>query len=549
MQGISGMFNLSRLALFANQNALAVTSQNIANANTPGYTRQEAVLEAHRPLDGQPGQIGTGVTVTEIRRVVDRFVENQITSGNSNLGQLQTKEQFLRRVESIFTDTQGTGINQAFSDLFAAMQDLSTNPQSQPERIILLERSQALTQMFATTDARLQQIRTDTNSEISGAINNINSLAVQIADLNGQISQAELTGQQANDLRDQRQLFINDLSKQININTFENDLGELTLFVGNGNVLVEGRRAMGLLGLPGSGNASFVTVAYDPGTGTTVDIGTAITNGRLKGLLDLRDTILPDTINQLDQLAAGLINEFNQQHRVGVGLDGSTGNDFFGPLNPAASATTTNTGSALVGVTISDASVLTFNDYDVTFSPGNVTVRNIDTGATTTGAYVDPTTITFEGLQISITGVPANGDTFQVSAHQGAAGSMSVAVSDPNAIAAANISTALPGGNDNALLLASLQEKGITALGGATLQSFYGSLIGQVGSESRLSQNNLSVEEIIQGQLSNMREETSGVSIDEEMTNLIKFQRAYEASARIISVADELLQTIIGMKR
>lgn len=547
MAGISGMFNIGRLALFASQNGLAVTSQNIANVNTPGYTRQEAVLEATRPVSGQPGQIGTGVAVTEIRRIVDRFVENQITSGESNLGRLQTKERFLRRVESVFTDAQGTGMNQALSDLFAALQDLSVNPQNQPERVVLLERGEALVQQIGATDAQLQQIRKDINSEIIGNISDINLLTGRIADLNGQISQVEITGQQANDLRDQRQILLNDLSKQIDVSTLENELGELTVFMGGGKLLVEGRLATTLRGLATQDNTGFVTVSYDPGTGSTTDITAAITNGRLKGLIDLRDIILPETINQLDQLAAGMINEVNQQHRLGYGLDGSTGNDFFSPLSPTATGLSTNTGAAAVGVTVSDPASLTLDGYDLTFAGGSYTVRNKDTGATSTGAYVDPTTITFEGLQISISGAPANGDTFQISAHKGSAGSIAVAITDPDLIAASGSATALPGDNSNALLLASLQEKRVTAFGGATFQSFYSGFVGKVGAQTRLSQNSLSVEEVIQEQLSGMREETSGVSLDEEMTNLIKFQRAYEASARIITIADEMLQTVIAM--
>ncbi|MFQ5780134.1 MAG: flagellar basal body rod C-terminal domain-containing protein, partial [Nitrospiria bacterium] len=133
------------------------------------------------------------------------------------------------------------------------------------------------------------------------------------------------------------------------------------------------------------------------------------------------------------------------------------------------------------------------------------------------------------------------------SAHKGAAGSIAVALSDPDKIAAAGSATALPGDNSNALLLASLQEKAVTALGGVTFQGFYSSFVGKVGAQTRLSQNSLSVEEVIQEQLGGIREEASGVSLDEEMANLIKFQRAYEASARIITIADELLQTVIGM--
>jgi len=544
MQGITGMFNIGRLALFANQKALAVTSHNIANANTPGYSRQNAVLSETRPIDGRPGQIGTGVSVTQIRRIVDRFIENQITAGGSNLGRLQTTTQYLRRIESTFTDSQGTGINKALSNLFAAIQDLSTNPQSQPERNMLLEQAKALSQVISTTDAHFQQVLEDTNNAVLGTLNDINASAAQIADLNAQIRNVEITGQGANDLRDQRQLLLNDLSGKININTFENDLGEITIFVGGGHALVEGSHVANLRGIAGTDNSGFVKISFDPGTGTTSDITSAITNGRLKGLLDVRDTTLPDIINQLDKLAAGIINTINQQHRSGFGLDASTGNDFFSPLTPSVSEMSTNTGSAVVSATIASPANLTFNRYDLSFSGGTYTFRNIDTGTTATSTS---SPITFEGIQLTLSGTPANGDTFQVSAHQGAAGSMAVALTDPDKIAAAGAVSGIPGDNSNALLMAGFQDKNITALGGATFQKFYSNFVGKVGSDTRLAKNSLSVEEVIHEQIGSMREEVSGVSLDEEMSNLIKFQRAYQASAKIITIADELLETVIRM--
>jgi flagellar hook-associated protein 1 FlgK len=193
----------------------------------------------------------------------------------------------------------------------------------------------------------------------------------------------------------------------------------------------------------------------------------AIANGRLRGLMELRDNLLPAYIDQLNKLAGSIVSEFNTQHQQGFDLSGEAGGDFFSPL-----------------------------------------------------------------------GEP----------DQDAANLMAVSISDPKKIAAASSADELPGGNGNAILLAKLQDKQVSSLN-ATFQGFYANFTGEVGARAALSQRNLSVEEVVSQQLDTMREGISGVSLDEEMTNLISFQRAYQASAKLVVTADELLQTVIGMKQ
>jgi flagellar hook-associated protein 1 FlgK len=547
--GILGILNIGKLALFAQQRAISVTSQNIANVNTPGYSRQEAVLETTIPANDRPGQIGTGVQVGEIRRLVNRFVENQLTSEQSNVGRFDIERSILSRVEASFNDAQGTGLHQALTDFFAAVQDLSNNPQGREERVALLARAETLAQRVEATDSQVRQILTDLDSEIVGTVTDINALASQIADLNNEIGRAEMSGQRANDLRDTRGRTLNELAEKIDIRTFENSVGQVTVMVGGGRPLVEGNRAFTLRGVVDPDNSGFSGIELDPGTGTTFDLTSSIANGRLKGLIDLRDTVIPGYLDQLDQLAAAVINEVNQQHRAGYGLDGSTANDFYTPLVPTSKGLSANTGSGAVSVTVATAASLTLDPYQLSFAGGSYTIQNLTTGATATAAYSNPTTVTFEGLSITITGAPASGDVFAVSAHQGTAGSMAVALSNPDRIAAASSAAGVPGDNANAVLLARLQDKAVTALGGATFQRFYSGFIGEVGSDAQAAQRNLNAQEIIGEQLDRMRGEVSDVSLDEEMTNLIKYQRAFEAAARLITVADDLLQTILGIKR
>ncbi len=547
MSGISNMFNTGRLALFANQKGLEVTSQNIANVGTPGYSRQSVVLSTATPLNTAPGQTGTGVTVSEIRRVVNGFIESQITSGGSDFGRLEAESGLLTRIESTFTDAAGTGLNTVLSDFFSAIQDVANAPADRPARIVLLERAKQLSQQIVSADTQFRQVRTDANKEIIGVLGEINQFASQVAALNDRIKEVVLSGQNPNDLYDRRQTLINAVAERIDIQSIEDSFGQTTIFVGNGKVLVEGSNAGSLSGAGSADNDGFVNINYAMGSGSPTDITSAISNGRLNALIDIRDTVVPGFMDQLDRLAAAVINETNQQHRLGFGLDNSTGNDFFSPLSPTASGLAANTGSGVLSVSVADPSVLTLDQYRVTLSGGNYTVTNLATGAASTPGTLPQT---FEGLTIGIaSGTPANGDVFNVSAHLNTARTMSVALTDPDQVAAASTLAGVPGDNGNANLLAGIQNQTISALNGDNVQTFYSGFVGDVGTRAQSAQRGLQVETDMRFQLQNMRQETSGVSMDEEMTNIIKFQRAYEASASIITTADELFQTILAMKR
>jgi flagellar hook-associated protein 1 FlgK len=459
MSEINGLLNIGRMALQANQGALSVTAHNQANLNTPGYSRQTAVLMAGA------GGVG-GVQIGEVRRVVDRFIEDQLLAERSNLGGYEVDQRVLSRLESLFNDGQGTGLQDALNGFFAAVQDLSNNPQGRTERVATLSASRSLARQFASISDQMRQMRVDLNSDVLGTLETINDRTTRIAELNQLISRAEVGGAASNDLRDERARLLNDLSEQIDISTVPDEEGRVAVLTAGGKPLVLGGAAYALRGAADPLNGSFVNVESVSSGGTATDITASIGGGRLKSLLDMRDRALPDGMDQLDSLASGIITTFNTQHQTGFDLNGAAGGAFF--------------------------------------------------VATPVGAR--------------------------------AASAMAVAITDPNLIAAASAAGA-PGDNGNVLLLARLQNAPQATLGNASYQEFYGSLVGVVGAQSRAAGWNLSAQGSIMTQLTRQRESVSGVSLDEEMTNVIKFQRAYEAAARLISTADEMMQTILDMKR
>ncbi len=239
MAGILSIFNTGANSLLAHQRALQVVSQNLANLNTPGFSRQEAVFAPTESVTVGRTTIGTGVEVTRIRQVVNTFVEQQINVSQQDLGRLQTQADSFVRLEGLFPDTVTQGLNKALTDFFNSFRDVSVSPEGFTQRTVLLNKATALTDQFNKAATALSQLRRDLNTQVAQTITDVNSKASQIAGLNSKISLAEASGQTANDLRDQRGQLLHELGKQIEIHTFEDASGQVAVFVGRGSLLIE----------------------------------------------------------------------------------------------------------------------------------------------------------------------------------------------------------------------------------------------------------------------------------------------------------------------
>ncbi|MBT9437953.1 MAG: flagellar hook-associated protein FlgK [Deltaproteobacteria bacterium] len=461
MSNVFGILNTGRTALLTQQKAIDVTGHNIANVNTDGYSRQRVNMETNEPYSSQPGQTGTGVRAAEIQRIYDRFLGAQINNENQNLGNWETQKGVLERVEIIFDESSGYGLNQAMSEFWNAWQDLANNPSDYAGRAALLAKSETMTATFNNIYSNLEQIQTDIDTSIMGTVKEINSIAERIAGLNQKIALTEVGGQNANDYRDSRDLLLKELSLKINIDSFENSDGKVTVLVAGGRPLVENISSWNLSTQPDV-DSDFQDIAWTDSDGNLVDITDSISGGKLKGWLEARDVTIPDYLSKLDNLAEGIITEVNDLHKAGLGL----------------------------------------NDV-------SVAGRNFFAGTTATNMAVD--------------------------------------VDDVNNIAAAGSFDGLPGGNSNAIEIANLQNALKMNSDTATFDDYYNSLVSDVGSGVQKATVNFDHQSSMVTHLDNYRESVSGVSLDEEMVNLIKFQHGYNAAARLISVADELLDRVISM--
>jgi flagellar hook-associated protein 1 len=534
------LFNIGRTALLTSQTALSVTGNNIANVNTPGYSRQEVVLEVSTPNSVRGGFLGTGVSVSQIKRRYDGFIQSQLLGQYQNQGRSSALDQSFSQIEQIFNESQNMGLSGPLSDYFNAWQDLSANPEGQTQRTALLQKASSLVIAARRMEGSIQDNLKSINGEITTGADQINTIASQIADLNKNIVQLEGggTAAEANDLRDQRQNLMNELGQLTEFSSYEEPSGYVNVSIGMRSLVYQDKANTLTAQTNENGDKDIYL--------DTMNISSRISTGKLGGLLSARDTIETEQLTGLRKMVASLTREINLVHEAGYGLDGSMNNDFFNPLQLA---TKDGSSGADITASITDMNQLTLDEYNITFDgSGNYHVLNKSTGAeAATGAYVSGNPISFDGIQINITGTITSSDTFSVSPLTNAIQNFGVAISDYKKIAAASSSASLPGDNSNALSIINLSGANIANLGDKTLMGYYQGIVGEIATLSRAASDSLTFDNNLLTELSNRRESLSGVSLDEEAVNLIKYQRAFQAGARMINVTDELLQTILNL--
>ena len=327
MSDIYGIMSLAGQALMTQQQAISVTSHNIANVNTPGYSRQRLKMTTNTPSDSAVGLMGNGVSGETIERIYDRFLSAQVTQENQALGRWDAQKDAVELVEMIFNEVDGSGLSQAMSKFWDAWQSLANNPAGTTERQILVTASQVLASTFNQLHSDLSQTQQNLDLAIQGTVADINRLSQQIADLNEKIISSEVGSFSANDYRDQRELVLKELSELIDFNSFEDASGAVSMLVSGGHPLVTGGQFWQLS--TETNVAGLQDVLWVDDAGNTTNITADISGGKLKGYLDVRDGVIDDVINRLDALAQTLMTDVNTAHQSGFALDGSAGEVFF----------------------------------------------------------------------------------------------------------------------------------------------------------------------------------------------------------------------------
>ncbi|HRQ09324.1 MAG TPA: flagellar hook-associated protein FlgK, partial [Nitrosomonas europaea] len=308
----NGIMNVGVSGLRAAQVALLTTSHNISNATTPGYNRQQAIQSASTPLANSDGFIGRGVQITTVQRIYNQHLVSQSLQAQSQSSQLDSHYNEIKQIDNLLADTT-SGLTPALHNFFNAVQDVASNPASISSRQAMLSNAEALTARFQQMDQRLSEMREGVNSQITGSVTEINSLAQQIAGLNMNIQAVESSanGQPANDLLDQRDALVRDLSRIINVDVVRQNNGHYNVFIGNGQSLVVGSSAMTLKAVPSSSDPQRLVVAMDQQGGEIVLPEHQLQGGSLGGLLAFRSETLDSVQNSFDQLAWGIADTFN----------------------------------------------------------------------------------------------------------------------------------------------------------------------------------------------------------------------------------------------
>ena len=470
--------NIGYKGLAAQQRALDVTSHNIANANTPGYTRQDVIMEASPANKVLEGYIGTGVNITNFRRIKEDFIDIQMRTENKALGEWETKDHITSKLEVVFNEPSDSSMRSVLDQFWEAWQTLSKNPESVAARTNVMQRGITLTDTFNHMDTHFVDLQSDINKGIGLKVNEINTQARQIRDLNLQIMKAEAGGQTANDLRDKRDLLLEQLSKNISIDVIEDEFGAVNVSV-SGKTLVS-RAVLGEIRFKDDNPLDPTSAAlewYEP-ISNTAQGSVRLSGGVLKGYFDMRDDVIPNYQDKVSLLAKTIAEEVNTLHRAGFGLDKNTGRNFFTATDPLAD-----------------------------FSAQNI--------------QVNPDIV---------------GNTNFIAA--------AVEVADPDDPGADP--TVYQGDNTNALAIVRLKNKLTMSNGVASFDDFYMSTIGQLGVQGQETHQMVENRGYLIEQLINQRESVSGVSLDEEMTNMIKYQHAYSAAARVITAMDEMLEVLIN---
>ena len=553
---IFNILNTAQVGLRSQLLAMEVTGHNIANVQTEGYSRQQINFEAADSRFTEMGQIGTGVRVGAIERAHDEFLYLQILGEGDRLGKSRVKHEVYDQLEILMSEKSGQSLNQSLNQFFSGLQDVASNPTSPPERSTLLAEAQNLVSTFNNIGESLFQVQQNLDAAVAVDLGKINSLTKDIASLNQAIHANEPTTFNANDYRDERDLKVKKLTELVDMDFIDELDGQISLTRNDGTPLVLRSTAFTLDTAINGNNKSFYDVIVRDPAGNETNITSTVNGGTLKGYLEMRDTVVEEILDKLDRLAAGFVKEFNEIHQQGFGLDGSTGNNFFSTLKTTVDANANNTGLATLKATNGDPSNISVDKYEITITDSkSFSLQNLTRGASS-GAFTFRQGSTFNlanGFAVTISGTPADGDKFTLSVSERAARNLSIAsgvLSNTSKISA-GVNSRTDGGN--ALKLVGLQSKTVfdnvsldsAGSGTFTFDEFYSSLVSTLGIQSSASKATFAQQEGILLQLDTRRESIAGVSIDEEMINMIKFQQAYNAAARLIAMVDELLDNMI----
>ena len=621
--------------LLAFQTALDTTSNNISNVNTPGYSRQTANLAANGASPTPAGWVGNGVSVTSVSRAYSDFLDAQTRGATSSFNQFSTLSSLADSINNMLAGS-GTGLSSTLQSFSQLVQSLANAPAQSAARQSVLTQAQSLISQFKSYQGTFSQLGSEVSTQLQSEASTITSLGQSIASLNQQImaARANGTGQPPNQLLDQRNNLIDQLSTDVGVSTVTQSDGTISVFIGNGQSLVLGSNAATLVATPDQYNSGQMDLALKTSTGST-DITNSLTGGAVGGLLQFRDQMLIPGQNALGQAAVALTTLVNNQNQAGLDQNGNIGTALLGVGGPLVIPSGNNTGTASVSAAVSSLGGLTTSNYTLQYAGGNWSLIDTASGASTALAATTVAGVTTlsggPGLSLTVSGTAQAGDRFLVEPTSRAVSGLSLLTTDPTRIAAAGpiVSSAAAGNagsatittasvpntalwtrgnytltfsganaysvtnaagatvasgayaagvpiafngvnvtlagtpaagdsfaindnangtgdNSNALKLAGILNQNVLAGGTASLSGVVNAYVGTVGNQTAQAQNGATAQQSVVTSAKNAQSSVSGVNLDEEAAHMVQYQQAYEAAAQVIQASETLFQSLIS---
>lgn len=432
---MSNLLATGSSALIAFQRALSTVGHNVANINTPGYSRQRVELEARDATYFGYGYQGNGVQIVDVRRMADSLATSRLLDSGGELARLQQLSTLSSRLDQLFSE-KATGISAPWSSFFDSVNALSSNAAGSADRESVLAQANALVTRFRQIDQHLDGLDTEVNAGLTAATGEVNRLAKEIAQLNGQIGGSSSP---SGDLLDRRDQLISELVAFTGGNAATQDGGLVNVFSAGGQPLVVGATASTLVTVPDPYRPERLQVALET-NGQRVTLDKRALGGQIGGLVEFRTTVLDPAMAELGRIATSLAQTFNEGHRAGMDQYGQMGADFFTLPAPRLSSNANNTGNASLTTSVGNVAGLNAQNVLLRFDGAAWVATHPDTGAsipmTGTGTAADPLVV--NGIEVVLaSGTPAANDRFLLQPTAGAAGNLGVAITDPGRIAAA----------------------------------------------------------------------------------------------------------------
>ncbi|ATJ84679.1 flagellar hook-associated protein FlgK [Halomonas beimenensis] len=549
------IFSTGLSGLNAAQNALATTSNNISNVFTPGYNREVTLLAESSTGTG-------GVQVEDVQRQFNQYVASQLNAATSKTSALETYRNQVEQIDSLLAD-RDAGLAPLMQGFFSSLEDLASAPSDPAARQGVLGTADTLSAQFRSFDGYLQDMQEGINGQIRDEVTQINNTTEQLAGINREIALARArNGEAPNGLLNQRDQLVHELSERMDLRLNVQDGKSYNISLPNGQPLVMGDRRFKLETMDAPNDPQRTVLGYrDSGGNLEALDEDTVTGGTLGGLMAFRAETLDKTQNQIGQMAVSLAVAVNAQHAAGVDLEGNPGEAFFTVGEPRAFTHEGNQGTAEIASVAFDAA----NVGELQASDYTVRVAAVPTAAATdfevvrkdSAQALDPTdvdydaaagTLSFGGMTVTFddTANLAANDRFEVQPVRRAAAELEGALDDLDKIAAAG-SGGGAGNNENALALQDLQQQSIVG-GSASLSGAYGAMVSDVGNRTNIVQVNMEAQQGLSEQLRAAQQAESGVNLDEEAANLIRYQQYYQANAKVIETGRTVIDTVLGLR-